>query len=529
MVMRKRFISIVFLMVVLAMGVFLGNWVIVGLAHKPSPALQQLDARLPGAPIPMNGPGLTPTQTPADPQSGDNAELGEPGEMVIQFATEEAFRAFLAGLKGSDVRLLGQLDALRAVRVGYASLGGLTSMLGDDAEVAANFPVTLPDPVDGGVQPGAVGLGRSLLEWLGIDGDNSKWGKGVLVAVLDTGVGEHPTLSGVIRRADDVAQHGDLSSLNGHGTAVASLIAGSNGLAAGVAPGANLLSVRITNEAGTSDSFSLAAGIIAAVDGGAHVINISMGSYGNASIVYDAVRYAQQRGSVIVASAGNDAAGQPSYPAAYPGVISVGAVDARGEHLAFSNTGANLSLAAPGYEVNAAWPNRQLIGFTGTSASAPIVSGAIAATMSQGGSSILTAQQAARVVMGNLNDTGAPGADIYYGTGLIDLGRVMRRSTTGVIDAAVAGVVVSPDGNGLLVTVQNRGTVNLVNTAVSVTTGAGSFPMNVTSLPPGGIHTFQVPVSTPANTPGYVTTQVTPTGVDAFPSNNKRSDVLPAR
>lgn len=522
--MRKSLISIACLLAVTAGGWFMGNWALVQL-QPPSSAAPTHPA-LPGSSESAKPSGLTPLEPAAVANRGPAAARDESGEETLRFATEDAYRAFLAGLGGTGVRVLGQLDAVRAVRVAYASLSELANMLGDQAEMAANFPVTLPDPPAGDAQAGAVGIGRSLLQWLGVDGDNSKWGKGVLVAVLDTGVGEHPTLSGMIRRADGIAQHGDLSLLNGHGTAVASLIAGSNSLAAGVAPGATLLSLRITNDAGTSDSFSLAAGIIAAVDAGAQVINISMGSYGNAAIVHDAVRYAQERGSVIVASAGNNAAGQPSYPAAYPGVVSVGAVDARGEHMTFSNTGANLSLAAPGFEVNAAWPNQQLIGFTGTSASAPIVSGAIAATMSQGGSSMLTAQQAATVVMANLNDTGAPGADIYYGSGLVDLGRVMRRSSPGIIDAAVAGVVLSQDSNSLLVTVQNRGTTNLVNTAVSVTTTAGTFPMNVTSLVPGAVHTFTLPVNTLANTPGVVTSQVTPTGTDAFPTNNKSADVL---
>jgi secreted PhoX family phosphatase len=138
---------------------------------------------------------------------------------------------------------------------------------------------------------------------------------------------------------------------------------------------------------------------------------------------------------------------------------------------------------------------------------------------------MLTAQQAATVVLANLNDTGAPGADIYSGGGLVDLGRVMRRNERGIIDAAVAGVVVSPDGASLLVTVQNRGTSNLVNTAVAVTTPAGDYPMNVTTLAPGGIYTFRVPTTTS----GYVTSRVTTAGADAFPANNKRTDVLQAK
>ena len=85
---------------------------------------------------------------------------------------------------------------------------------------------------------------------------------------------------------------------------------------------------------------------------------------------------------VIVAAVGNDAVNAVAYPAAYPGVLSVGAVDANGQHLYFSNRGPAVDLVAPGYGVEAAWLDDQTVLFSGTSAATPIVSGALAALLS---------------------------------------------------------------------------------------------------------------------------------------------------
>lgn len=521
--MRRRLPAILLLALLVA-GFWLGHRLA---SVAPAPA----GGAMPGpAKPPVAGKGH-PAKEPAAAPAGTGevakatAPAGGPGEQVVRFASEDAYRKFLAKLAGNErVRLLGQIDALRTLRVGYQNLAELAALLDGDGEMPENFPVTVPEPV-AEAQPGAVGLGRGLLDWLGVSGDHSQWGKGVVVAVLDTGVAEHPTLGGTVRRLDALSFPAG-EELNGHGTAVASLIAGGNPLAAGVAPAATVLSVRVAGASGFSDSFTLAAGIILAADTGAQIINISMGSEGNSSVVYDAVRYAQQRGAVIVASAGNQGANQPSYPAAYPGVISVGAVDARGTHMDFSNTGAGLVASAPGYQVNAAWPGEQLIGFSGTSASAPIVSGALAAVMSQGQGTMLTAEQAAAALLGNLDDTGAPGADPYYGGGLIDVGRTLRRNQVGVVDAAVAGVTAT--SNGLLVTVQNRGTTTLVNTGVNVDLGGASHAMNVTSLAPGAVYSFQVPYAPAPGSTTHITTSVQAAARDAFPTNNQRTDVLHA-
>jgi hypothetical protein len=170
----------------------------------------------------------------------------------------------------------------------------------------------------------------------------------------------------------------DAQSFHSHGTSVASLIAGQNPQAPGVAPGAQILDIRVANAEGFSVGSSLAQGIITATDRGAQVINISLGGYGDSTILGQAVAYAFQRGVVIVAAAGNDAYGQLAIPAAYEGVISVGSVDANNRQAYFSNSGAGLDLAAPGVGVVSAWGTDRIALVSGTSQSSALVAGAVA-------------------------------------------------------------------------------------------------------------------------------------------------------
>jgi hypothetical protein len=383
-----------------------------------------------------------------------------------------------------------------------------------------------------------VALGAQLLDWLGISGDNSSWGRGVTVAVLDTGVTAQSAFSSSIQSINLVPLSSDPAAQNGHGTAVASLIIGSNSFTPGVSPAANILSIRIANDAGQSDSFLLAQGIVSAIDSGARLLNISMGSLGDSAVVRNAIAYARQYGAVIVAAAGNNGLNQVSYPAANEGVIAVGAVDALGDHLDFSNSGQAVAISAPGLGVNAAWTQGQAVGFTGTSASAPIVAGAIAAVMTQAGNRNLTPAQAWNLLAAYLNDGGAAGVDSKLGGGMPDIGRVLNSGTRGIYDAAVASSRIIPSNGGnpyglVEVLVQNRGTEILVNTAVEVTAGGRTVMRNVTALAPNAVTTIQVPISNPpsaGNSSFNVVSRVRTSGGvnDAKPSNDRRSETYVA-
>jgi Subtilase family len=462
-------------------------------------------------------------------------------QVILRFPSGETCQTFLSALAGSKVQLIDQLDRLHAIRIGYQEWADLTTLLDGENFVAYNSLPTFPAPnTEGaGSQAGLEEFGEGLLPWLGITGDNSRWGAGVTIAILDTGIIPHSALPGFYRSIAITPFQADLTKTNGHGTAVASLIAGNDPLVPGVAPAARLISVRVGDDSGRADAFALAAGILTAVDAGADIINISMGTTEDNPLIEDAVRYAHDHHVLIVAASGNSERAEACYPAAYPSVISVGAVDARGEHLDFSNFGSSLSLTAPGYGIDAAWPGNRYAKVSGTSASAPLVTGAIAATMSNGRGVRMTASQAAEIVMEYSNEAGIPGPDSEYGVGVLNLGRVFNRATPGIIDAAITHQRIVKSGksgasNEIQVTVQNRGTAVLINTMLEIKTSYGSRRFNATTMAPGAIQTFSLPVrlsGIKAKLPFLVSSSLTlgSPGPDVSPQNNQRSETLYAR
>jgi hypothetical protein len=454
-----------------------------------------------------------------------------PGERILVFKDRKALEDFLKRAGGS-VRVMGRIDVLNALRVGFSSYDDLAGLLDGSEQASFVFPVDIPVPKDGTVQPGAVPLGDRLLAWLGVKGDNLNWGNGVRIAILDTGVASSSAFSSKIYSINLVDLPADLSLQNGHGTAVASMILGRDPMAPGVAPGTEMvISVRIANDLGQSDSFMLAKGIIAAVDAGAQLINISMASVGDSALVRSAIEYARSAGALIVAAAGNNGLDRVSHPAANEGVIAVGSVDALGNHLDFSNSGSQIDVSAPGYGLNAAWTGDQFASVSGTSFSAPIVLGAIAAVKSWPGNEKLTMRQAADVLFSYLNDGGAAGTDPMIGNGMPDLGRVLNAKTPGIYDAAVASQrIIPPDSTNpygqLEVLIQNRGTENLVNTSVRISTPSGVVESNITSLAVNAVRVMTVPI-TQVNRAGMnFESQVRLSAglKDVKPSNDRRAE-----
>ena len=436
----------------------------------------------------------------SDESSANSVELksesNEPArdnERVLRFKDAAALAAFLSKADEFGVRILGQIEALHTLRIGILDEARWRqSEANSQAESAPNFLVNVPELPEGSVQDGAIGFGANLLAWLGVDSDNSSWGKGVKLAVLDTGVAEHPGMENPLRQIS-LLEKPMKADKNGHGTAVASLIAGKDAAAPGVAPATSLLSIQVADENGISDSFLVAQGIVQAVENGAKIINISLGSHADSRVLRDAVAYAAAEGAVIVAAAGNNGMDGVAYPAAYEGVVAVGSVDARGEHLDFSNKGWNLDVTAPGYALDVAWPGEKIANFTGTSASTPIVAGAIAATMSQ---YELSATKAAELVVAHLNDAGSPGLDASYGSGMLDVGRVMRKNIPGQIDLAVAAQSLSIlNGAGRVeVVLQNRGTESVHNPVLTVNAAGQTVKVSAGNLRPGEISVEKVSV-----------------------------------
>ena len=460
-------------------------------------------------------------------------------EAVLTFSNAEAYQRFLARARQLGLAVIGQLDGLLAVRVRYDSLAGLgADMLAnpdDYADVSANFYVDVPTPPAKEDRPAVnlVPLGNNLLAFLGVTSDPSQWGRGITIAVLDSGVVADSTFGTGRVRALDVGLGiaPGTGSEDGHGTAVAALAAGVAPDAPGVAPAVNILSIRVTDANAQSDVFTLSQAILAAVDSGAQIINISLGGYDTNSLLDNAIGYASEHGVVIVASAGNDQAAQLTWPAADPRVVSVGAVDALGQQAPFSNSGPQLQLTAPGYGVQTAWLNGQRVYFDGTSASAPIVAGAIAALMST--SPAITAMQAAQVLEQYASDGGAPGLDPDYGNGVLNLGWAMNRDDPTRIDTAISSHYYDAATGQMEFVVQNRSGQAVAGMILNVEAGNTSATYSIPPLAPGGSYVVKMAIDpnqlaaagsmvfrTQLNNPDDI--------VDQVPANNRRTSVLTA-
>ncbi|MBO1331743.1 type VII secretion-associated serine protease mycosin [Streptomyces sp. VRA16 Mangrove soil] len=267
-------------------------------------------------------------------------------------------------------------------------------------------------------------------------------GKGITVAVLDTGVDDqHPDLKGNVTTGKDFigfgAERGDRPWAR-HGTAIASVIAGhghgkdgGDGVM-GVAPEATILPVRVILEDGDpartkareTRGDALSDGIRWAADHGADVINLSLGDDSSTAHAEasedDAIQYALKKGVSVVASAGNggEKGDHISYPAAYPGVITATAVDSTGTRASFSTRRWYATVAAPGRGIVTADPDRRYYSAWGTSAASAFVSGAVA--LIRAAHPGLSPAQIKKLVEDTAQDPPSGGRDDSRGFGMID-------------------------------------------------------------------------------------------------------------
>ncbi|MFF3860715.1 type VII secretion-associated serine protease mycosin [Streptomyces sp. NPDC002209] len=277
-------------------------------------------------------------------------------------------------------------------------------------------------------------------------------GNGVTVAVLDTGVdATHPDLAGQVLDGTDLigmgAGRGDRAWAR-HGTAMAGIIAG-HGHGAnrrqgvlGIAPQAKILPIRVILEEGDpgrakareNKGGALAEGIRWAADHGANVINLSLGddsdSAHHEAAEDEAVQYALAKGVVVVASAGNGGrqGDHASYPAAYPGVIAVTAVDRDGKKAAFSTRNWYATVSAPGVDVVIADPDRAYYEGWGTSAAAAFVSGV--AALVKAAHPDLSPAQVKKLLEDTASDAPPGGRDDSRGHGLVDPAAALQVADT---------------------------------------------------------------------------------------------------
>jgi subtilisin family serine protease len=279
-------------------------------------------------------------------------------------------------------------------------------------------------------------------------------GAGATIAIVDSGVDlNHPDLSANLVQGVDIVNPGSCSpgqDLNGHGTHVAGIAAATanNGIGvAGTAPLAKIMPVRVLDQNGSGSPSQVAAGIRAAADRGAQVINLSLGddlSLGgllsipspiDSGNVSDAVNYAYSHGAVVVAAAGNSSFPLCSYPAAVADAICVAANDSSGFPSSYSNFPLRLdggvAVRAPGGSGTCGdggiwstyWPGATDAGSCGVAGYRPISGTSMAAAFVSGIAAMLRGAGASNAqVMSCLRRTSSNGGsyDPINGYGTVD-------------------------------------------------------------------------------------------------------------
>ena len=178
-------------------------------------------------------------------------------------------------------------------------------------------------------------------------------GKDITVAVIDTGVSRVPDLSTTpfVKGYDFVNDQVEADDDSGHGTHVAGTIAQStnnNYGVAGIAYEASLMPLKVLGATGGGTVADIAEAIKFAADNQADVINMSLGGGGESQLLQEAINYAYSKGVVVIAAAGNANQNAASYPARFPHVVGVAALDAAGVKAPYSNFGAGVDISAPG-------------------------------------------------------------------------------------------------------------------------------------------------------------------------------------
>ena len=419
------------------------------------------------------------------------------GEAILTFRDEPAYRAFLVRAMHTGAELRGKIDGLLAVRVRVGDYAAFVRELAENTagyvSISANAIVSAPPPPPETRAAGvAMAVDGGLLNLIEAGPGAGEYGRGVLIAVLDGGVAADAAFGARLRYLDIGYGVVGLATDTRHGTAVASIAAGAAPDAPGVAPAAELLSIRVLGPDGTSDAFAVAQGIVAAVDAGARVINVSLGGYATSAVLGAAVDYALVAGAAVVAASGNDQVERLVWPAAYPGVVSVGAVDATGRQARFSNSGEGLQLTAPGVGVRAVAPGGERFLFSGTSAGAPVVAGAIAALLAREPG--LDGLQAADLLAAHANDAGAPGDDPEYGRGTLNLGWALGRADADRVDPALSTQVYDALTGELSLVVQNRGGRALDGLELIVEAGDAVYRPALPALAAGASVVVKVPL-----------------------------------
>lgn len=274
-------------------------------------------------------------------------------------------------------------------------------------------------------------------------------GEGVTVAILDTGVdGTHPDLvANMVPGWNVFDNNSNTADVHGHGTSVAGVVAMSanNGKgSAGVAWGAKIMPVRISDPNGYAYWSTVAQGIYWAADNGAKVANISFNGVSGSATVQAAAQYMRNKGGVVVVAAGNS--GVQESIAANDALLTVAATDQNDARASFSSYGAYVDLSAPGVSIYTTTKGGGYANASGTSFASPVVAATAALMLSA--NSKTTPTDIDKYLTGKSVDLGAPGQDQYYGFGRVNAAAAVQavKQVVAVDTQAPTISITSPTG-----------------------------------------------------------------------------------
>ncbi len=275
-------------------------------------------------------------------------------------------------------------------------------------------------------------------------------GTGVTIAILDTGVlSTHPDLAAnIVPGWNAFDNNSQTADVEGHGTETAGTAAAvlNNGTGvAGVAGGAKIMPIRVTDAAAIGYYSTIASGVTYAADHGARIASVSLAPLFSSSTVASAGEYLKSKGGLLVVGAGNSGTDQ-NWPSV-TSMIVVSATDGSDSRASWSSYGGMVSVAAPGVGI---WTTSLDGGYrsvNGTSYSTPATAGVLALIMAA--NPLLTASQVENVLYSSAVDLGTPGRDIYFGYGRVDADAAVRLaiSTTAADSQKPTVAIAAPVGN----------------------------------------------------------------------------------
>lgn len=256
---------------------------------------------------------------------------------------------------------------------------------------------------------------------------NTAAGKSVKVAVLDTGITSNDKIT-VAGGVSFINNSVSLNDDNGHGTQISAIIASSNndGVVIGLAPETSLYAVKVLDSNGNGYYSDVIKGIDWAIDNGMNIISMSFSGNTNSELLHEAIKKAEAHGILVIASAGNNGYGDETetYPALFPEVLSVGAVNEQFYRAEFSSTGNELDLVAPGTNIMTIDRYGKIVHKSGTSLSSAYIAGAASAIWSN------NLGYKASEVRNILTSTATPlGSADEYGAGIVNLRKALGIST----------------------------------------------------------------------------------------------------